>query len=107
MSDAEHLDSPTTRRAFISRGALATLAIPAGLAALESCVPAQPRAASAATSAPAAPAGHAAPAAVKSPAMRAEEMDAMHEAGVKAFPAKTEGKGNDLMAPRRDGDVKV
>ena len=107
MSDAEHLDSPTTRRAFISRGALATLAIPAGLAALESCVPAQPRAASAATSAPAAPAGHAAPAAVKSPAMRAEEMDAMHEAGVKAFPAKTEGKGNVLMAPRRDGNVKV
>ena len=31
----------------------------------------------------------------------------MHEAGVKAFPAKTEGKGNVLMAPRRDGNVKV
>jgi FtsP/CotA-like multicopper oxidase with cupredoxin domain len=34
-------------------------------------------------------------------------MDAMHEAGVKSFPAKTEGKGNQLLQPRMDGGVKV
>ena len=34
-------------------------------------------------------------------------MDAMHETGVKAFPAKTEGKGNQLLEPRLEGGVKV
>ena len=34
-------------------------------------------------------------------------MDAMHEAGIKAFPAKTEGKGNQLLEPRMEGGVKV
>lgn len=36
-----------------------------------------------------------------------EEMDRMHEAGIKAFPAKTEGLGGQLLAPRMEGDVKV
>ena len=31
----------------------------------------------------------------------------MHERGIKAFPARTQGKGNVLMAPRMDGPVKV
>jgi len=41
--------------------------------------------------------------------MSADEMDAMHEAGVKAFLAgvKTEGKGNQLMEPKLDNGVKV
>jgi manganese oxidase len=43
-------------------------------------------------------------AATQSPADR---MDAMHEAGVKAFPARTAGKGNQIIQPRREGDVKV
>ena len=34
-------------------------------------------------------------------------MDAMHEKGVKAFPAKTEGKGNQLLKPRIEKGVKV
>lgn len=38
---------------------------------------------------------------------RAAEMDRMHEAGVKAFPAATEGKGNQLMAPRVENGVKI
>src|SRR5205814_3014053 len=39
-----------------------------------------------------------------SPAAAAEAMDKMHEAGIKAFPAKTAGKGNQLLQPRvRDG----
>lgn len=37
----------------------------------------------------------------------ADQMDAMHEAGVKAFPAATAGKGNQLMEPVMDGQVKV
>jgi len=40
-------------------------------------------------------------------ATQSEDMDRMHEAGIKAFPAKTEGKGNQLFAPRMDGKVKV
>ena len=41
------------------------------------------------------------------PAQHADEMDRMHEAGIKAFPAPTEGKGNVLLEPRLDGGVKV
>ena len=37
----------------------------------------------------------------------ADAMDAMHEKGVKAFPAKTAGKGNQLMAPRIEQGVKI
>jgi manganese oxidase len=42
-----------------------------------------------------------------SPAAPADDMDAMHERGVKAFPAKTEGKGNQLLAPRVENGVKI
>jgi len=53
--------------------------------------------------------GHAA--AVASPARTArqiaDEMDKMHEAGVKAFPAKTEGLGGQPLQHRMEGDFKV
>jgi len=39
--------------------------------------------------------------------MTADEMDAMHEAGIKSFPAKTAGLGGQPLAPELDGDVKV
>ena len=42
-----------------------------------------------------------------SPRAAADQMDAMHEKGIKAFPAKTAGKGNQLMTPRMVGGVKV
>ena len=42
-----------------------------------------------------------------SPAAAAEAMDKMHEAGVKAFPAKTAGKGNQLLSPRIERGVKI
>ena len=45
------------------------------------------------------------PAAV--PQSDADRMDAMHEAGIKAFPAKTAGKGNQLLVPVMDGKTKV
>jgi manganese oxidase len=38
---------------------------------------------------------------------KADEMDAHHEKRVKAFPAKTTGQGNQPLAPKMDGDVKV
>ena len=41
------------------------------------------------------------------PRQQADAMDAMHEKGIKAFPAKTAGKGNQLMAPRIEDGVKV
>jgi manganese oxidase len=37
----------------------------------------------------------------------ADEMDRMHEAGIKSFPAKTEGKGNQVLEPRVENGVKV
>ena len=53
-------------------------------------------------------AGHAPGAAVGASAKNAaDEMDRMHEAGVKAFPAKTEGRGNQLLEPRLERGVKV
>ena len=36
-----------------------------------------------------------------------EQMVAGHTEGVAAFPAKTKGKGNQVLKPTRDGDVKV
>src|SRR3954451_17105863 len=39
--------------------------------------------------------------------MSADEMDAMHEAGVKAFPAKTAGLGGQPLPFTMDGEVKV
>jgi manganese oxidase len=38
---------------------------------------------------------------------RADQMDAMHEKGVKSFPAKTRGKGNQPLEPRIENGVKV
>ena len=40
-------------------------------------------------------------------AAASETMDKMHEAGVKAFPAKTAGKGNQLLKPRIEKGVKI
>jgi FtsP/CotA-like multicopper oxidase with cupredoxin domain len=39
--------------------------------------------------------------------LSADEMDAYHEAGVTAFPAETQGKGNQPLEHEMDGDVKV
>src|SRR6478672_9488859 len=42
-----------------------------------------------------------------SAAAAADAMDKMHEAGIKAFPAKTAGKGNQLLEPRIEKGVKI
>ena len=93
----------TARRRFLRDGAMAALA--AGTLAACRKSEAAPRTA-------AAPAGThpgmtTPPAAPVSAASKAEDMDRMHEAGIKAFPAKTAGKGNQLMAPRLEDGVKV
>ena len=41
------------------------------------------------------------------PLSKADEMDRMHEAGIKSFPAKTQGKGCQPFEPRLDKGVKV
>ena len=51
--------------------------------------------------------GSTAPNPAKTWRAKADEMDAMHEKGIKSFPAKTAGKGNQLMAPKIVGGVKV
>ena len=93
--------TPTkSRRDFLRKGAAAAIALPA-IASLAACTDTK-AAPPAAAQAPAAP-----PPPEPTPSQKADAMDAMHEKGVKAFPAKTEGKGNQLLEPRLEGGVKV
>jgi FtsP/CotA-like multicopper oxidase with cupredoxin domain len=99
VTDSNH--RTTDRRTFLTRGALAAVSIPAAASLLEACESPSTRAPAAA--AQAAPP----PAPAKTPRQQADEMDAMHEAGIKAFPAKTAGKGCQPLAPKLVGGVKV
>ncbi len=96
------LETVASRRRFLRTAALG-IAVPATLAA---CKNDDASAAPSPVKAAGNTAGHAAaPAATAAAA--AEEMDRMHEAGIKAFPAKTEGKGNQLLKPRLEDGCKV
>jgi FtsP/CotA-like multicopper oxidase with cupredoxin domain len=99
MTDLEKaLEATRSRRDFL-RGAALAVAVPS----LAACADDKPAAAQAATKSN----GHApAAAAATSPKKDADAMDRMHEAGVKAFPAKTEGKGNQILKPRIEKGVK-
>lgn len=90
------LEKTATRRTFLRHGAVLAASIPL-VAGIESCT--KPKAAAPAQAAAAPP--------PKTPRQQADEMDAMHEKGIKAFPAKTEGKGNVRMEPRIEKGVKV
>jgi FtsP/CotA-like multicopper oxidase with cupredoxin domain len=95
-----------TRRTFLRNGALAALA--AGAAG--ACRPASGETRGA--KAPQVPTGgtmgpHDTGNVVASATAAADAMDAMHEKGIKAFPAKTKGKGNQRLAPRVEKGVKV
>jgi FtsP/CotA-like multicopper oxidase with cupredoxin domain len=116
-------EKPTSRRAFLRTASLTA----AGTAALAACGRSSAPAGSATDSARAAgaagaaagPAGasggtmgahetaQVAAAAPRSARAAADAMDAMHERGIKAFPARTEGKGNQLLAPRIEKGVKI
>lgn len=99
----------TTRRQFIQRTTLAAVAVPT-VGIVSGCSePAKrslpfddPHAQHDSTTATTAP-----PTSAKSAREKADEMDAMHEKGVKAFPAKTAGKGNQVMKPKLVAGVKV
>jgi hypothetical protein len=92
--------STKTRRDFLRKGAAAAIALPA-ITTLAACTDTK-AAPPAAAQVPAA-----APPPDPTPGQKADAMDAMHEKGVKAFPAKTEGKGNQPLKPRLEGGVKV
>ena len=100
MSDALSSAVASTRRSFLRKGAVAAVALPGVATVLSACEERKAPAASAGTTPPVS-------AAAPSPQQRADAMDAMHEKGVKAFPAKTEGAGNQLLAPRLEKGVKV
>lgn len=94
MTEGTQMTEPGSlpRRDFL-RGIGVLGAGSAAAAALAACV--GPAAPPAATGSPT-PAG-----------MSAEEIDAHHEAVVKAFPAATQGRGLQELASRLDGDVRV
>lgn len=100
MTSDRHSGGASSRRAFLRRGTAAAITLPTALSVLGACGESKAAATPDATS-------PTTPATPPSSRQRADAMDAMHEKGVKAFPAKTEGKGNQLLAPRLDGAVKV
>ena len=98
MSIESIVSDVSNRRGFLMRAAATAIAGGAVVACKESSAQKVPVKAAASL----------APKATSTPALSAAEaMDKMHEAGVKAFPAKTAGKGNQLFAPRIEKGVKV
>ncbi len=107
-----------TRRAFLRTTAATAIAAGAAACKPEAKPPAQGQADPRQESRPTIPADsdHSAgstaphaplPTAAASRRAKGDEMDRLHEAGVKAFPAKTEGKGNVLLEPRVEKGVKI
>ncbi len=99
MSDFAQPTTTATRRSFIRHGAVAAVALPAVVSTL-SCGDSKAATVPVRISKPAPPPPSTAQ-------QKADQMDAMHEKGMKAFPAKTEGKGNQLVEPRFEKGVKV
>jgi manganese oxidase len=114
MSDARTTTTPladaiaesASRRSFLKNTALSAIAV-GTLAACKGTAAASATQKQGGATADASGGSMAAHPAPVTAATAAEEMDRMHEAGIKAFPAKTAGKGNQLLAPRMDGRVKV
>ncbi|HUR95118.1 MAG TPA: multicopper oxidase domain-containing protein [Gemmatimonadales bacterium] len=102
VPDNASITPETSRRGFLRRGVAAAVALPALASVMGACDDTKAAAAPVTTDTTTA-----AKPAVRSAREQADAMDAMHEKGVKAFPAKTEGKGNQLLAPRMEKGVKV
>jgi len=111
---------PATRRDFIRRAALTAIAAPAAASILSACDDDDKKAAAVqqppVTTTPASPKSQTptehggtlpTPATGAVSTTAADQMDAMHEKGIKAFPAKTAGKGNQPLAPKIVNGVKV
>ena len=104
MSHTVSRPADTSRRSFLRQGAAAAVALPALATTLGACVETK-----AADTRPAASDSTPAPRPAPPPSARekADAMDAMHEKGIKAFPASTKGKGNQRLEPRIENGVKV
>ena len=112
------LPNAASRRDFLRKAGLTALVAPVAASALGACSNAKAEAqANAADPSGGTMPGHGAPAAPAAPKSaatmtlaekraNADRMDAHHEKGIKAFPAKTEGLGNQLLAPRMEKGVK-
>lgn len=98
-------DAPSSRRAFLRTGALTALTAGA-VAGCGTNSTAQATVGKTAKDSDHSGGTMAPNPATLSPTAKADEMDRMHEAGVKAFPAKTAGKGNALLPPRMEKGVK-
>jgi FtsP/CotA-like multicopper oxidase with cupredoxin domain len=121
VGSGDEVKAPT-RREFIRRAALTAIAAPAAASIISACddddrkkhastaQPSQSVATSPASPKSQTPVEHGGtmptPAA-GSVIATADAMDAMHEKGIKAFPAKTAGKGGQLLAPRVENGVKI
>jgi FtsP/CotA-like multicopper oxidase with cupredoxin domain len=117
---ASTLAAPATRRDFLRRSAFGAMVAPAAVSMLTACKDDRTPdvAKNGATKEAIAPTpkttdsdqsggSMAAHPKVPTAAAKSDEMDRMHEAGIKAFPAKTEGKGNELLVPRMEKGVKI
>jgi len=93
--------NPDSRRNFLRKGTAAAFMLPAMVSNLAACGDTK---AAAVVSAP-----DSVPPVdpIQAQRTKADAMDAMHEKGVKAFPAPTSGKGNQLLQPRIEKGVKV
>ncbi len=102
------MSTTTTRRNFLKNSAVAAAAV----AAIGACDNDKPTVQQQGAAAKSATTGgtmgpHDTNAAAGATAVSAaDQMDAMHEKGIKAFPAKTAGQGNQLLAPKMVGSVK-
>jgi manganese oxidase len=115
---ASGLEKSTSRRDFLRKSALTAVAVGAA-GTLAACKVDDNTSAAPGAQAPASTGGAnaamdhsggtlpAAGATAASIRAKADEMDAMHERGIKAFPAATKGKGNQPMTPRIENGVKV
>src|SRR5262249_1384255 len=93
-----------SRRDFLRLSGL-SLAVPAASALLAACNQTVTAPVGGSAAAPAADQHGKAPA--QEGTIDWKQMDEIHEAGVKAFPAKTTGVANELLSYTMDGDVKV
>jgi manganese oxidase len=104
VSDTVMSGEHPSRRSFLRAGATAAVTLPAALSTLAAACGETKAASKPSQATSAAPA---VPIRAKTRREQADEMDAMHERGVKAFPAKTAGKGNQPLAPRIEKGVKI
>jgi FtsP/CotA-like multicopper oxidase with cupredoxin domain len=95
----------TSRRDFLQKGALSALAV----TTLAACTKDEAKAAAPQVGQGGQAGGTMGPhdTTVAAAVAASEQMDAMHEKGIKAFPAKTSVWGNQLLTPRLDKGVKV